>query len=55
MNYKKLYEESFSNVVPPIDSSTIKRNVLERTEKMVTKNENKIGLIDNITNIQLIK
>lgn len=44
MNYKKLFEESFSNVVPPIDSSTIKRKVLERMEKMETKKESIKGI-----------
>lgn len=44
MNYKKLFEISFSNVVPPVDSRTIMSKVLERTEKMDNRIIKKKGI-----------
>ena len=33
MNYKKLFEQSFKDVVPSKDSKAIMKSVIERTER----------------------
>ncbi|MGN0578214.1 MAG: hypothetical protein ACI4J4_06310 [Ruminiclostridium sp.] len=44
MNYKKLFEQSFSNIVPSKDSKAIMQSVIERTERTDMENTKKKGI-----------
>ena len=44
MNYKKLFEQSFKDVVPSKDSKAIMKSVIERTERTDMENTKKKGI-----------